>query len=77
MRNNATFSRGMRNNGLIKIINDPDETDGEGNYVFGPDDPKDLNLKVFRVPERVVILDFVSKVRRFVYMSYHIITTNH
>ncbi|KAF2031062.1 hypothetical protein EK21DRAFT_63993 [Setomelanomma holmii] len=59
-----TFSRGMRNNGLIDIINDPDDdTDGEGNYVFGPDDPKDLNSKVFRVPERGVILDFVSKVK--------------
>ncbi|KAH7081687.1 hypothetical protein BKA63DRAFT_405592 [Paraphoma chrysanthemicola] len=59
-----TFSRGMRNNGLIDIINDTDDdTDGEGNYVFGPDDPKDLNSKVFRVPERGVILDFVSKVK--------------
>ncbi|KAF2819779.1 hypothetical protein CC86DRAFT_128262 [Ophiobolus disseminans] len=59
-----TFSRGMRNNGLIEIINDPDDdTDGEGNYVFGPDDPKDLNSKVFRIPERGVILDFVSKVK--------------
>jgi hypothetical protein len=73
-----TFSRGMRNNGLIEIINDPDDdTDGEGNYVFGPDDPKDLNSKVFCVPERGVILDFVSKVKRFVHLSYHIITTNH
>ncbi|KAH4075069.1 hypothetical protein HBI25_163060 [Parastagonospora nodorum] len=59
-----TFSRGMRNNGLIELINDPDDdTDGEGNYVFGPDDPKDLNSKVFRVPEKGVILDFVSKVK--------------
>ncbi|KAH7409962.1 hypothetical protein DE146DRAFT_775188 [Phaeosphaeria sp. MPI-PUGE-AT-0046c] len=60
-----TFSRGMRNNGLIDIINDSDdETDGEGNYVFGPDDPKDLNSKVFRIPEKGLILDFVSKVKR-------------
>jgi hypothetical protein len=70
-----SFSRGMRNNGLIEIINDPDDdTDGEGNYVFGPDDPKDLNSKVFRVPEKGVILDFVSKVKRFVHPSPHIIT---
>ncbi|KAH7349118.1 hypothetical protein BKA66DRAFT_516576 [Pyrenochaeta sp. MPI-SDFR-AT-0127] len=59
-----TFSRGMRNNGLVEIMNDPDDdTDGEGNYVFGPDDPKDLNSKVFRIPEKGVILDFVSKVK--------------
>ncbi|RAR03239.1 zinc finger phd-type protein [Stemphylium lycopersici] len=59
-----TFSRGMRNNGLIEITNDPDDdTDGEGNYVFGENDPKDLNSKIFRVPERGVILDFVSKVK--------------
>ncbi|KAL6707546.1 hypothetical protein ACN47E_003895 [Coniothyrium glycines] len=59
-----TFSRGMRNNGLIDIINDSDDdTDGEGNYVFNPDDPKDLNSKIFRVPEKGVILDFVSKVK--------------
>lgn len=39
-----TFSRGMRNNGLIEIMNDPEEeTDGEGNYVFGPDDSRDLS----------------------------------
>lgn len=59
-----TFSRGMRNNGLIDIINDSDdETDGEGNYVFGVDESKDLNSKVFRVPEKGLILDFVSKVK--------------
>lgn len=62
----STFSRGMRNNGLIDIINDPDDdTDGEGNYVFGQGDSKDLNAKVFRVPERGVILDFVSRVKRY------------
>lgn len=61
-----TFSRGMRNNGLIDITNDPDDdTDGEGNYVFGDNDPKDVNSKVFRVPEKGVILDFVSKVKRY------------
>jgi len=71
-----TFSRGMRNNGLIELINDPDDdTDGEGNYVFGPDDPKDLNSKVFRVPEKGVILDFVSKVKGYVHASYPVITT--
>jgi len=71
-----TFSRGMRNNGLIEVINDPDDdTDGEGNYVFGLDDPKDLNSKVFRIPERGIILDFLSKVKRFVHLSHHIITT--
>lgn len=59
-----TFSRGMQNNGLIDIINDADDdTDGEGNYVFGPDDAKDLNSKVFRVPEKGLILDFISKVK--------------
>ncbi|KAF1848530.1 uncharacterized protein K460DRAFT_375382 [Cucurbitaria berberidis CBS 394.84] len=59
-----TFSRGMRNNGLIEIMNDPDDdTDEEGNYVFSPDDPKDLNSKIFRVPEKGLILDFVSKVK--------------
>ncbi|KAI8938260.1 hypothetical protein NX059_005919 [Plenodomus lindquistii] len=58
------FSRGIRNNGLIDIINNPDDdTDGEGNYVFGPDDAKDLNSKVFRVPEKGLILDFISKVK--------------
>jgi hypothetical protein len=71
-----TFSRGMRNNGLIEIINNPDDdTDGEGNYVFGPDDPKDLNAKVFRLPEQGVILDFVSKVKRYVHLSCRVITT--
>lgn len=68
-----TFSRGMRNNGLIEIMNDPDDdTDGEGNYVFSRDDPKDLNSKVFRVPERGVILDFVSKVKRYVHPYQHV-----
>lgn len=60
-----SFTRGIRNNGLIDIINDSDDdTDGEGNYVFSPDDPKDLNSKIFRIPEKGVILDFVSKVKR-------------
>ncbi|KAF2853978.1 hypothetical protein T440DRAFT_515460 [Plenodomus tracheiphilus IPT5] len=59
-----TFSRGIRNNGLIELMNDPDDdTDGEGNYVFGPDDAKDLNSKVFRVPEKGLILDFIDKVK--------------
>ncbi|CAO2654189.1 Nn.00g109220.m01.CDS01 [Neocucurbitaria sp. VM-36] len=59
-----TFTRGMRNNGLIEILNDPDDdTDEEGNYVYGPDDSKDMNSKVFRVPEKGLILDFVSKVK--------------
>jgi hypothetical protein len=54
----------MRNNGLIDITNDPDDdTDGEGNYVFGDNDPKDVNSKIFRVPEKGLILDFVSKVK--------------
>jgi hypothetical protein len=68
------FSRGMRNNGLIEVINDPDDdTDGEGNYVYGPDDSKDLNHKVFRVPEKGVVLDFISKVKRYVPASYPVI----
>lgn len=72
-----TFSRGLRNNGLIDIINDSDDdTDGEGNYVFGPDDPKDLNSKVFRIPEKGLILDFVSKVKRYVHPSYLITKTS-
>lgn len=67
-----TFSRGMRNNGLIEITNDPDDdTDGEGNYVFGDNDPKDINSKIFRVPEKGVILDFVSKVKRYVQPHQH------
>lgn len=54
------FSRGMRNNGLIEVINDDaDETDGEGNYVFPSDDP---NSKVYRIPEKGIILDFFHKV---------------
>ncbi|RYN53070.1 hypothetical protein AA0117_g13351, partial [Alternaria alternata] len=60
----STFSRGMRNNGLIDITNDPDDdTDGEGNYVFGDNESKDVNSKIFRVPEERLILDFVSKVK--------------
>jgi hypothetical protein len=71
-----SFSHGMRNNGLIDIINNPDDdTDGEGNYVFGENDPKDLNSKIFRVPEKGVILDFVSKVKRYVQSYQHIIIT--
>lgn len=59
-----TFSRGMRNNGLIEVINDPDDdTDGEGNYVFGGEE-KDLSSHVYRVPERGVVLDFIEKVKR-------------
>jgi hypothetical protein len=55
-----TFSRGVRNNGLIDIMNDPDDdTDGEGNYVFD-----DANSKTFRVPEKGVIVDFISKVKQ-------------
>lgn len=60
-----TFSRGIQNNGLINIINNSDdETDGEGNYLFHTDDTKDLNSKVFRVPEKGLVLDFISKVKR-------------
>lgn len=70
-----TFSHGMRNNGLIDITNDPDDdTDGEGNYVFGDNDPKDINSKIFRVPEKGVILDFVSKVKRYVQSHQQVIT---
>jgi hypothetical protein len=57
------FSRGMRNNGLIDIINDADDdTDGEGNYVFS-DDPRDPNSKLYRIPEKGIITDFISKVK--------------
>ena len=64
-----TFSRGMRNNGLIDIINDPDDdTDGEGNYTGF--EVKDVNSKVYRVPERGLIADFLSKVKRYVKMLY-------
>lgn len=67
-----TFSRGMRNNGLIEITNDPDDdTDGEGNYVFGDNDSKDLSSKIFRVPEKGVVLDFISKVKRYVHSHLH------
>lgn len=59
-----TFSRGMRNNGLIDIINDPDDdTDGEGNYTGF--EFKDVNSKVYRVPERGLITDFLTKVKRY------------
>lgn len=61
-----TFSRGMRNNGLVDIINDPDDdTDGEGNYVFGNDE-KDFNSHIYRIPEKGLVLDFIDKVKRYV-----------
>ena len=64
-----TFSRGMRNNGLIDIINDPDDdTDGEGNYTGF--EIKDVNSKVYRVPERGLIADFLSKVKRYDILLY-------
>jgi hypothetical protein len=57
-----TFMRGQRNNGFIEIINDPGEdTDGEGNYVFAPD--QDMKSKVFRIPEKGIVLDFISKIK--------------
>ena len=63
-----TFSRGMRNNGLIDIINDPDDdTDGEGNYTGF--EFKDVNSKVYRVPERGLITDFLTKVKRYIQLS--------
>jgi hypothetical protein len=69
-----TFSRGMRNNGLIEIINDPDDdTDGEGNYVFGSEE-KDVSSHVFRVPEKGVVLDFISKVKRYADMTLAVST---
>jgi hypothetical protein len=60
-----TFSHGMRNNGIIDIINDPDdETDGEGNYVFPTlDDPRDPNYQLYRIPEKGIVLDFINKVK--------------
>jgi hypothetical protein len=42
--------------------------------VFEPPDSKDLNGKVFRVPEKGVVLDFISKVKRYVHASYPVIT---
>ena len=69
-----TFSRGMRNNGLIDIVNDPDDdTDGEGNYTGF--EFKDVNSKVYRVPERGLITDFLSKVKRYVQQTLPAITT--
>lgn len=59
-----TFSRGIRNNGLIKIINSDDNTDSKGNYIFTADETKDLNSKIFCVPEKGLVLDFISKVKR-------------
>jgi hypothetical protein len=55
----------MRNNGIIDIINDPDdETDGEGNYVFPTlDDPRDPNYQLYRIPEKGIVLDFINKVK--------------
>jgi len=64
-----TFSRGMRNNGLIEIINDQDDdTDGEGNYVFNNDE-KDTASNVYRLPEKGIMLDFIDKVKRQVHPS--------
>jgi hypothetical protein len=60
-----TFSRGTRNNGLIDILNNADDdTDGEGNYVFASEDYRDLNSKVFRIPEKGMVLDFITKVKK-------------
>lgn len=60
-----TFSRGTRNSGLIDIVNDPDDdTDGEGNYVYSPEDSKDTSSKVYRVPEKGIIADFITKVKK-------------
>ncbi|KAF2747065.1 hypothetical protein M011DRAFT_403120, partial [Sporormia fimetaria CBS 119925] len=58
------FSRGMRNNGLIEVANDPDdETDGEGNYIFA-EETAPGSSKVFRVPEKGIILDFITKTKQ-------------
>jgi hypothetical protein len=62
-----TFSRGLRNNGLIEVINDPgDETDGEGNYEFGTNESGDLTSSTFRLPEKGIVLDFLGKVKQYV-----------
>jgi hypothetical protein len=71
----TTLSRGMRNNGLIDIPNDPgDDTDGESNYVFGDNESKDVNSKIFRVTEKGIIHDFVSKVKRYIQSHQKVIT---
>ncbi|KAF2203048.1 hypothetical protein GQ43DRAFT_447690 [Delitschia confertaspora ATCC 74209] len=64
------FTRGQRNNGLIEVINDPGyDTDGQGNYLTSflaresLDENTDQNGKVFRIPEKGIILDFVDKVK--------------
>ncbi|KAF2477945.1 uncharacterized protein BDR25DRAFT_321095 [Lindgomyces ingoldianus] len=64
------FSRGVHNNGLIEIINDDgDDTDGEGNYIFstrprdGLDEETDQFAKLFRVPEKGLVLDFIDRVK--------------
>lgn len=65
------FSRGMRNNGLIEIINDSDyETDGEGNYVDTESTDRDVDASVHRVHERGLIVDFLSKVKRYLFPHF-------
>jgi hypothetical protein len=72
-----TFSRGIRNNGLIDIINDPDdETDGEGNYVFASLDSRDPNSKIYRLTEKGIITDFLSKVKEQVFLQSATLRSN-
>lgn len=61
------LSRAMRNDGLVDITNDPDDDlNGDDRYLLSVNDPKDVNSSIWRIPEKTLISDFISKVKRYI-----------
>lgn len=59
----SLLSRGLVNNGLIEVLNEP--SDEEGYELEGEAD--DVNGVIYSLPEKGIKLDFIARVKRCVY----------
>lgn len=65
----TSLNRGFRNNGVIDIVeDDSDDTDSE----FFEEEASHDDSIIYRLPATGIKLDFIDKVKRFVYPSTHL-----
>lgn len=65
----VSLNRGFKNNGVVDVIeDDSDETDSE----FYDDETQEEGV-VYRMPAHGIKLDFIDKIKKFVYPPIHLI----
>ncbi|KAF2495204.1 hypothetical protein BU16DRAFT_618051 [Lophium mytilinum] len=60
----VALPRGLRNNGIIEVMSNEDESEDEEDWVYDDKEPRPEDAVLKRIPKQVIIADFIGSVKR-------------